>query len=82
MVFKIGDQIVFKDEFKEVYNEDIKSANFLNKVFIVSSLYGKSIYVSFDGVTPIGSHEAKDFRLATEAEIKKNKLKRLFIDKN
>jgi hypothetical protein len=81
MTFKIGDQIVFTDEFKEVYNEDLKRENFLNIVFIISSIYEKYIYVSLDGITPIGTHLKEDFRLATEKEIKQDKLKNLFINK-
>ena len=81
MKFKIGDYIVFTDRFKEVNKEFLENNKILNAIFIITSFYNDSIYISLDGKNTIGVNNEKSFRMATENEKKLDELKRMFANK-
>jgi hypothetical protein len=89
MLFKVGDWIVSKEEVLEkLVNLDIKTKEELKRPMRISSLKINSQYnfasgkgwieVSFSGGTK--QVYAENYRLATEREIKYEKIKYLFLN--
>ena len=79
MEFKVGEQIVFTDEFKKNNRKHFKYQNHLNAVFTIKELGYGYVHVSIDGINEAGGYLKKYFRYATDREIIHNTIKRKFI---
>ena len=84
MKFEVGDKIILSED-QVLFLIKIHSLNRISaeSVMEIKEIGSNNFYVI--EVVPknkvILSFESKDFRLATEYEIKRNKIKKLFIDK-
>ena len=79
MEFKVGEQIVFTDEFKKNNRKYFKYQNFVNEIFTIKEFAYGYIRVSINGTNKVDGYPKEYFRYATEKDIIHNTIKSKFI---
>ena len=78
MEFKIGDKVILKEEKRILLLKGGYDLDFVEQILEVKKLDRISIYAAEIHTNSFQIRDAKNFRLATDSDIKINKIKNIF----